>query len=330
MQSVRTRYQIPSCGQIDLYERAVEYNGSMRTLLRGLPFLAAFLFFTLPAVASAAPFGLPDSIIPKQCQDCAAAWRCVLATFDNLIAFALAFSFIVATLLITYAGFLWVLSPSSPSNIAQGKKILGGTVIGLVVTFGAWLIVNTLLGVLTNLTVGSATGVLTTQGADNWCIKTKAVDVGTLSTGASPLNTGNTQKEQAIRTQLATGGFQVNKEACPAGAAYNSVPGGCTSVGGLQPATVQHLILLRQKAGINSSIMLTGGSELGHKTHSGGKQVDIGFGNSQLNTFIRSFPRAGAWSDGTLLYKDACGNIYASESDHWHIDVVAACANPKP
>lgn len=302
----------------------------MKTVLRGLPFLVAAFFFAMPMVALAAPFGLPDSIIPKQCQDCAAAWRCMLATFDNLIAFALAFSFIVATLLITYAGFLWVMSPSSPSNIQKGKKILWNSVLGIVVVFGAWLIVNTVLGVLTNLTVDSATSVLTTDGSQDWCIKTKAVEFGGITTGAAPVSTtGNTQKEQEIRNQLFAAGIQVNKGPCPPNTPFSSYEGGCTSVAGLQQVTIQHLVLLKQHAGVTESIMLTGGSELGHKTHSGGKQVDIGFGSSKLNSYIRSLPEAGTWSDGTQLFKDACGNIYASEKDHWHIDIGVACTNPK-
>lgn len=152
----------------------------LKKIMRSLPFLGAFLVFSVPAVAAAAPFGLPSSIIPEQCQNCAVAWKCVLATFDNVIAFALAFAFILATLLFAYAGFTWVLSPTSPSNIAKGKKILWNTVIGLIITMAAWLIVNTVLSVFTYYTVDSATNMLTGTDAGDWCLPDAKGDTGAI------------------------------------------------------------------------------------------------------------------------------------------------------
>ena len=131
----------------------------------------ALFLFSVPTVAFAAPFGLPDTIVPTECQNCpnGAAWGCVLQTFDNIIAFALAFALVLATIFFAYAGFLYVLSPASPENIKKGHKILKNTLIGLVVTFSAWLIVNTLLSTLTKYTVDSATSIFS-QGATELCL----------------------------------------------------------------------------------------------------------------------------------------------------------------
>lgn len=284
-------------------------------------FFAAFVILAVPSIALAAPFGLPNSIIPPECQACPAAWGCLLKTFDNIVAFALAFAIVIATILFAYAGFLWVLSPASSENIKKGKSILWHTVIGLVITFGAWLIVNTVLSTLTKYTVDSATSVFG-GGTQTMCLP-----------GANPREvTGTTAtKEEAVRQQLLAGGVIVNKSACPENTSYKVVPGGCTSVANMRPATVAQVIALKRMTGLGS-VVVTGGSEQGHASgqysHANGYKVDLRLGNSALDLLLKSLQKAGTRGGDTgaaELYKDRCGNIYALEETHWDIQVLTVC-----
>lgn len=62
---------------------------------------------------------------------------------DILIDFALTYIvFPVASLLIIFSGGTLMFSSGDPGKIGQGKKILFSTVIGLIIIFSAWLIVN--------------------------------------------------------------------------------------------------------------------------------------------------------------------------------------------
>ena len=46
------------------------------------------------------------------------------------------------------AGFFWLTSAGSEEKVSKGKSILFSAVIGFIIVFGAWLIVNTLLTTL--------------------------------------------------------------------------------------------------------------------------------------------------------------------------------------
>jgi hypothetical protein len=100
------------------------------------------------------------SIIPKEC-NCNgqvmqggitttgyAAWGCVIKTLANIVNLAAYLGIFIAVLIIAYAGFLWVLNPISPENRSQARQILINAAIGLVLTLGAWLLVNTLITLL--------------------------------------------------------------------------------------------------------------------------------------------------------------------------------------
>lgn len=63
----------------------------------------------------------------------------------------------VAVLMAAIGGVMMIFAAGRPGTVAKGKSILTSTVIGLVIIFCAWLIVNTFLTVigLSNVTVGT-------------------------------------------------------------------------------------------------------------------------------------------------------------------------------
>ena len=67
---------------------------------------------------------------------------------------------VVATALFVNAGVLYVLSPSNPGNIAKAHHLFFATLIGMIVIFSAWMIVNTIMVVLYNDTFGVWNGII--------------------------------------------------------------------------------------------------------------------------------------------------------------------------
>lgn len=68
---------------------------------------------------------------------------CFLLTMANrLLQFGVFLAIVISTLMFTYAGFLYLTSSTSPSNIVRAKSIFWNVLFGLVAALGAWLIIN--------------------------------------------------------------------------------------------------------------------------------------------------------------------------------------------
>jgi hypothetical protein len=94
------------------------------------------------------------------------------------------------------------------------------------------------------------------------------------------------------------------------------------SFAGAQESTIAGLIRLKQACG-DCVIIVTSGTEGEHATgtysHANGYKADLRL-NSGLTSFIRTnYEGLGPRSDGAPQYRDAFGNIYAYEGDHWDV-----------
>jgi hypothetical protein len=307
----------------------------MKRFLAWTPLLALLLLIVVPHVAHAfSPLSGNFQIVPKECNDCpgsSAGWGCVLLLIKNLINFALSLGVLACVAVLAYAGGLWVLNPLKAEFREQGRGMLINAVVGLVIALAAWLIINTFTVVLTGKGVETWTAQI---GIGDKCLPT-ASDVtggGTANLGGStaPNVTVETGNEASVRQALASAGITINKNACPSGVAYQNVPGGCTSVGGFQAATVNQIINVKNICG---GVEITGGSELGHAdggaSHASGSKVDLATNIDSCieggsgGYFSRSETRG---SDAR--YVDKCGNEYVRETspNHWDITVSRACS----
>lgn len=61
----------------------------------------------------------------------------------NLLLFWLAIP--VLTVMLIWGGVMWTTAGASPSNIEQGKKIIQSAIIGIIIAFAGWLIVDTII-----------------------------------------------------------------------------------------------------------------------------------------------------------------------------------------
>ncbi len=104
--------------------------------------LGALVLFALPALA-ADNFGLlPACINAPGGGNLCDIWPLI----NNIITFLLFdLSIPVLTVTIIWGGVTWTTAGGSPGNIEKGKKILSSGIIGILIAFAGWLIVDTVI-----------------------------------------------------------------------------------------------------------------------------------------------------------------------------------------
>ena len=118
---------------------------------------ARFIFGALVAVVSFMPlaaqaaFPFLGPIIPPEHASCPAGWGMVIVVVNRIISFLLTFIIVfVAPLMIAWAGFLMVLSPTKAGDRSKAQTILWHMVIGVVIALAAYLIIALIMSVLYN------------------------------------------------------------------------------------------------------------------------------------------------------------------------------------
>ncbi len=84
----------------------------------------------------------------------------------NLMKWFITIAVIVATALFVNTGILYVLSPSNPGNIAKAHNLFFATLVGMIIVFSAWMVINTVMVVLyDNASFGDWRGIVCSEGA---------------------------------------------------------------------------------------------------------------------------------------------------------------------
>ena len=73
-----------------------------------------------------------------------------LGLLHNLMTFAVEIAIIIVGLSVAYGGFMILISSGSEERMSQGKKAMKASIIGIIIIFTAWLVVNTLITLFTN------------------------------------------------------------------------------------------------------------------------------------------------------------------------------------
>ena len=121
--------------------------GSVPKYAYALAVIAALVFLLLPLAPATAAEGLVPCGNPGQpaCQPCH-----IVVLVIRLINFGIKYLAVpLAILMFIWAGFTYALSGGSDKRIQSGKTILTNTVIGLLIVFGAYFIVDTAIKALT-------------------------------------------------------------------------------------------------------------------------------------------------------------------------------------
>ncbi len=110
------------------------------------------LFFVLPVLAQEwLPGG--KALIPVGCTDDDASTPCGINEFVQLLInfFQLMLGILGSLSLVffIYGGFIWVLSRGNQQMIQKGKDIIIGSIVGLSLALGSWVIVNFTIALVT-------------------------------------------------------------------------------------------------------------------------------------------------------------------------------------
>ena len=106
--------------------------------------VALFFVLVLPLVVSAQ--GLVKCGNPGQP---ACTYGAFVQLVKDVVSFALTYIAIpAATIIIVFGGIKMAISAGNESKFKEGRKYVTAAAVGLVITFGAWLIVNTVLSFL--------------------------------------------------------------------------------------------------------------------------------------------------------------------------------------
>jgi len=299
-------------------------------------FLLVLILFILAPIPAAAQFG---PIVPEVCRTCACGFGGVLAIVQNVVNFIISISIIFATIIMVWAGGLYIVSATNPESRSTANKMLLNAVIGILIVLSAWLVVDFVMKTLYNN--GSEFGPwnsILLGGTGNSCVVAKPTSplfsgnitaVPGAGTGAgSDVITSGTATHQANAARLQAAGISISSS----GNCADKRNGACTSLDGMKQNTVDQAIAIKQ-ACTGCTIIVTGGTEVGHEEtttgHSAGYKIDLGT-NAQLNAYIRSLTPTTPRANGDPRYLDKCGNEYADEGNHWDITVTkGVCSPPK-
>lgn len=216
----------------------------LRTLLMVLV-LGVVTFAPLAAFAADATFFGP--IIPKEChcEGSAPDWGCVVQTIQNGINFAVTLGIIIFTLVIAYAGAMYMASGANPGQHKAAVKMIQNVLLGLLVMLSAWIMVDFVMGVLYDSEragFGPWEAILA-DGDNRMCLEVNQNQPQAPGTATTTAETGDPVVGTTTPQQPAT-----NVQGCPNCAVVTGIPrkasgtacdsgAGCNVNGGCDPQT---------------------------------------------------------------------------------------------
>lgn len=244
----------------------------------------------------------------------------LITTIDKIVKFlTLDLALPVAIIAFIISGIMLMTASGNPQQIEKGRKIFGQVFIGLIIAFGAWLFVNTILG---SLMAGEfkvwntfpecrnmASSADYVPGPYSGTAPSEPVITAPASSGAIP--TGEAERKALLESR----GVKV----------WHSDTG-VTELAGLREPTVQVVIDLAQAIGplqLNSGSEKSGHNE-GKYSHANGYKIDIQ-STPAIDNYIQKYLYIGTRSgDNAPTYTDGKGNYYYREKTIWDIGVGTA------
>lgn len=216
----------------------------------------------------------------------------------------------LAVLYLVIGGFGYITSSASLTKKEDSKNMINNALFGLVLALLSYVILNTISPQFTQFSLNiSEVGKEFNKTPE----KTASGDGSLFSLPDREL----TQRELALREELVKAGIGINYGSCPPNRTI-----GCTDVGGLPLEIVGSLKGLMDSCGAGCDVVITGGSEGGHKTHGEGRPVvDLRKGSFLTDYIVRNSKTVTETSKGKLYVVD--GVKYLDEGDHFHADFSA-------
>lgn len=223
--------------------------------------------------------------------------------------FALIAAAFLAVIQIVIAGVEMVGSAASEKARGDAEQRIRDAVLGLLLAFGAWLILYTINPDLVKMELNIPD------------INIKAVPIESQEDRGEFAEAYKDRINAAFaRAQFAEFGIGVKGE-CPLG-----VSTGCVKLEGIRQSSIDELKNLKEQFP-RANIYVTGGTESGHSSgatsHSNGYKVDLGL-DKELDSYIKNnFTPAGVRGDGAKQWANPeTGAVYALElggDPHWDV-----------
>lgn len=258
---------------------------------------------------------------------------CGTANFLQMVAIILEFlikiSVVLAGIVIAWGGFTMATSAGDLGKVKKGRTLMTNAVIGIIITLAAWLLVDTIMGLILKDPNSWKSIINVGQNIPtNNIPPQRSGSVGT-SPGRSTESglSGNKISHESAISELKNAGVEV---VSTNGKVYADCTGisGCTSLQGINQATIKDVIDLKNEC--QCDVTITGGTETtgGHANtatgHTSGSKYDAAK-NNKLDHYIKeNYVYSGIRSDGAVLYKAPDGVLYADEGNHWDVQVISS------
>lgn len=153
---------------------------------------------------------------------------------------------ILATVVMMIGGIVWITAGGNQTRVGEAKAWIGASLSGLVLALASYTILAAVNPNLVNFQ-----------------------PLPLVSPTAQPVDLKYSEEDKALRDNFKTAGITVNKSDCTYAGQTD-----CTSLENLPQIAVNGIYNI--KKGADTNIMITGGTEAGHKSHGQGKpMVDI-------------------------------------------------------
>lgn len=268
------------------------------------------LFFSQSALAIEAY--IPDIAAPQNSN----SPQSVTNWINNFYQFALIGGVFLAVGVITWAGFRYALAAGNPSTQSDARDQILQALLGLILLFGAFLILYAVNPGLVNLEL---------EGLNNVYVPGGNNGGGGIGTGSSTYTGGGGEfggggaggnwgglTDAQVR-QI----FGQNNIGIKSGA-------GAAVVDGLQQSIVNAVVDLKRNCNCNITITEGTGNHpqdnpAATYTHTHGYKVDIRLDASLDSYITNNFTYVGVRSDGAAQYLAPNGAVYAREHNHWDV-----------
>lgn len=260
-----------------------------------------------------------------------------LSIFVNIGRWILSVMGGIALVYFVWAGIGLIMSFGNSEKVANARKSIIGSILGIGIILGAWTLVNFIfVGFVANNTNNVAS---IWNGQSPWStiggmcenLEPTVVIAPTVNTTNTAGSLPDVENEAQIRAKFSSLGITVNKNPCKVNQTSN-----CTDLEGMKSKTAGVIINIANKIG-GKNVVVTGGTENltgedkhveGTKySHVGGDKFDLRPNAAVEEYIVKNVKDYYFRKDGkTRVYIVNDGGIYTEyvkESDHW--DVCVGC-----
>lgn len=112
--------------------------------------IVVFVILVLPLYVGAQS-GLPKQIVPDTCNEPGGCQSIcdIVKLAQNVLNFGIFMAVVLSAILFAYAGWKLLTAGGNTEVYAQGKRVFGNVLIGLIIILVGWIVVDTLMRAMT-------------------------------------------------------------------------------------------------------------------------------------------------------------------------------------